>query len=201
MQQKFIIIIIISGVRLSLLVLSQPQMIGDGDYGKICGMKIVWGNKSTRRNSAPVPLFIFFCAVIQSGCVTMESLTKETLTRTSPFSYYSYISLIYWKLITITQMRRTVGAYPEEAPCRSHLHILLGVQFNIILQSTRRYFLFDYLFCESIGTAATPGLLCQRRVIVKVIVEKEMECRLAGETEFPGEILPQRYFCPSQNPT
>jgi hypothetical protein len=56
-------------------------------------------------------------------------------------------------------------------------------------------------FSEAIGTAATPGLLCQPRVIVKMIMEKRMECRLAGETEVLGEILPQRHFCPSQNPT
>jgi hypothetical protein len=37
-----------------------------------------------------------------------------------------------------------------------------------------------FFFCEAIGTAATPGLLCQRRVILKMIVEKKMECRLAG---------------------
>jgi hypothetical protein len=36
---------------------------------------------------------------------------------------------------------------------------------------------------------------------VKMIVEKQMECRLAGETEALGENLPQRHFCPSQNPT
>jgi hypothetical protein len=34
-----------------------------------------------------------------------------------------------------------------------------------------------------------------------MIVEKKMECRLAGETEVLGENLPQRHFCPSQNPT
>jgi hypothetical protein len=56
-------------------------------------------------------------------------------------------------------------------------------------------------FCEAISTAATPGLLCQPRVIVKMIVEKQMECRLAGGTEVLGENLPQRHFCPSQNPT
>jgi hypothetical protein len=28
-----------------------------------------------------------------------------------------------------------------------------------------------------------------------------MECGLAGETEVFGENLPQRHFCPSQNPT
>jgi hypothetical protein len=32
-------------------------------------------------------------------------------------------------------------------------------------------------------------------------VEKQMECRLAGEIEVLGENLPQRHFCPSQNPT
>jgi hypothetical protein len=34
-----------------------------------------------------------------------------------------------------------------------------------------------------------------------MIVEKEMECILAEETEALGENLPQRHFCPSQNPT
>jgi hypothetical protein len=43
--------------------------------------------------------------------------------------------------------------------------------------------------------------LCQPRVIVKMIVEKQMECRLAGETEVLGENLPQRHLCPSKNPT
>jgi hypothetical protein len=60
---------------------------------------------------------------------------------------------------------------------------------------------FYYLVCEAIGTSATPGLLCQSRVIVKMIVEKQMECRLAGETKVLGENLPQRHFYPSQNPT
>jgi hypothetical protein len=36
---------------------------------------------------------------------------------------------------------------------------------------------------------------------MKMIVEKQMECRLAGETEVLGENVPQRHFCPSQNPT
>jgi hypothetical protein len=64
----------------------------------------------------------------------------------------------------------------------------------------KMYFSF-YLVCEAIGTAATPGLLCQPRVIVMMTVGKQMECRLAGETEVLGETLPQRHFCPSQNPT
>jgi hypothetical protein len=63
-------------------------------------------------------------------------------------------------------------------------------------------FLFFFnLVCEAIGTAATPGLLYQPRVIVKMIVEKQLKCRLVGETEVLGENLPQHHFCPSQNPT
>jgi hypothetical protein len=62
------------------------------------------------------------------------------------------------------------------------------------------FIFFIYLVCEATCTAATPGLLCQPRVIVKKIVKKQMECRLAGETEVLGENLPQRHFCPSQNP-
>jgi hypothetical protein len=58
-------------------------------------------------------------------------------------------------------------------------------------------YFYYYWVCEAIGTAATPGLLCQPRVIVKMIVEKQKECRLAGETKFLGENLPQRHFCPS----
>jgi hypothetical protein len=38
-------------------------------------------------------------------------------------------------------------------------------------------------------------------VIVKMIVEKQMEFRLAWETEVLGENLPQHHFCPSKNPT
>jgi hypothetical protein len=38
-------------------------------------------------------------------------------------------------------------------------------------------------------------------VIVKMIVEKQMECGLAGKTEVLRENLTHRHFCPSQNPT
>jgi hypothetical protein len=44
-------------------------------------------------------------------------------------------------------------------------------------------FFFFNLVYEAIGTAASPGRLCQPRVIVKMTVEKQMECILAGETE------------------
>jgi hypothetical protein len=55
------------------------------------------------------------------------------------------------------------------------------------------YLLLYCLVSEAIGTAATRGLLCQPRLIVKMmIVEKQMECRLAGETKVLGENLPQR---------
>jgi hypothetical protein len=50
-----------------------------------------------------------------------------------------------------------------------------------------RIIVFLILVFEAIGTAATPGLLCQPWVIVKMIEEKQMECRLAGETEVLGK--------------
>jgi hypothetical protein len=34
-----------------------------------------------------------------------------------------------------------------------------------------------------------------------MIVEKQIEYRLAGEAEVLGENLLQHHFCPSQNPT
>jgi hypothetical protein len=54
-----------------------------------------------------------------------------------------------------------------------------------MMTQLRDVFFFN-LVCEAVGTAATPGLLCQPRVIVKMIVEKQIECRLAGETEVLG---------------
>jgi hypothetical protein len=57
---------------------------------------------------------------------------------------------------------------------------------------------FFYLVCEAIGTAAYCASL---GVVVKMIVEKQMECRLAGETEVLEGNLPQCHFYPSQNPT
>jgi hypothetical protein len=71
--------------------------------------------------------------------------------------------------------------------------------FTMFFRTKKDFFLI--LDCEAIGTTATPGLLCQPRVILKMIVEQQMKCRLAGETELLGENLPQRHFCPSQNPT
>jgi hypothetical protein len=56
------------------------------------------------------------------------------------------------------------------------------------------FYYYYYLVYEAIGTAVTPGLLCQPRVIVKMIVEKQMGCRLAGETEVLGENLPSTTF-------
>jgi hypothetical protein len=37
-------------------LLYQPQMVGDGDYGEIGGMKIGRGNRSTGRKPAPAQL-------------------------------------------------------------------------------------------------------------------------------------------------
>jgi hypothetical protein len=105
---------------------------------------------------------------------------------------------------------RSIGLWDVEAPTFSRHQLTDGGK---VVSPMRRppfsprkipgthFCFFLILVCEAIGTAASPGLLCQPRVIVKMIVEKQMECRLAGETEVLGENLPQRHFCQSQNPT
>jgi hypothetical protein len=40
------------------------------------------------------------------------------------------------------------------------------------IKNRRHYYYYYYLVYEAIDTAATPGLLCQPRVTVKMIVEK-----------------------------
>jgi hypothetical protein len=89
--------------------------------------------------------------------------------------------------------------------CSFAEHYFVSKLFAVVLECFSNAYptcrLFFILVCEAIGTAVTPGLLCQPRVIVKMIVENQMECRLAGETEVLGENLLQRHFCPSQNPT
>jgi hypothetical protein len=51
---------------------------------------------------------------------------------------------------------------------------LPGLDEPSVIQPVASRYLF-YLVCEATGTAATPGLLCQPRVIVMVIVEKLVE--------------------------
>jgi hypothetical protein len=77
-----------------------------------------------------------------------------------------------------------------------NLHQARSNVYSRAVSQLRRFF----FFCEAIGTAATPDLLCQPRVTVEMIMKNQMECRLAKETEVLGENLPQRHFCPSQNP-
>jgi hypothetical protein len=69
----------------------------------------------------------------------------------------------------------------------TYLHILHTFSFFFFVRLLALRPLLAY--CASLGW------------YVKMIVEKQMECRLAGETEVLGENLPQLHFCPSQNPT
>jgi hypothetical protein len=54
----------------------------------------------------------------------------------------------------------------------------IGSPLKLLIISRPKFILYYYLVCETIGTAVIPGLLCQPRVIVKMTVEKQMECRL-----------------------
>jgi hypothetical protein len=114
-----------------------------------------------------------------------------------------YISTCY-KLFTylLRQLSRSVAGRIRQIGKKIHL---VGIRSHDVPACTttlsRAPPLFLILVCEAIDTAVTSGLLCQVRVIVKMIVEKQMEFKLAGETEVLGGNLPQRHSCPSQNPT
>jgi hypothetical protein len=73
-----------------------------------------------------------------------------------------------------------------------HLHWRFGARVS--LGSS----IFIFIFIWFVRLLALRPLLAY---VVKMIVEKQMECRVAGETEVLGENLPQHHFCPSQNPT
>jgi hypothetical protein len=86
---------------------------------------------------------------------------------------------------------------------------LHGVTSKKTVQLTKGWFnsrwYSDYIFLNSglwgYWHCGHSWPLCQPRVIVKMIVEKQMECRLQGETEVLLENLPERHFCPSKNST
>jgi hypothetical protein len=62
-MQFFFFLVSLGDVRLSplgtsatVVLLYQPRMIDDDDYGAVGGMRIGRGNRSTRKKPAPVPL-------------------------------------------------------------------------------------------------------------------------------------------------
>jgi hypothetical protein len=64
---------------------------------------------------------------------------------------------------------------------------------NVLITATW-LFLFLILVCEAIGTAATPGLLCQPRVIVKMIVEKRWNVDWQRKPKFSEKACPSATF-------
>jgi hypothetical protein len=67
----------------------------------------------------------------------------------------------HWRLMDLFESDRGPGTLVGKF-CTS-VYTLLSIVFYVFTL---------YLVCEAIGTAATPGLLCQPRVIVKMTVEK-----------------------------
>jgi hypothetical protein len=69
-------------------------------------------------------------------------------------------------------------------------------KFALRFMNVHGFFFFNLCF-GTLGTAATinPGWW------VMLIVEKLVECRLAGKTEVLGQNLPQRHFVSTTNPT
>jgi hypothetical protein len=67
------------------------------------------------------------------------------------------------------------------------------------LKNPMTFFLF-YLVCETIGTAATPGLLCQPRVIMKMIVESRWNVDWQGKPQVSEKTCPSATFVPHNIP-
>jgi hypothetical protein len=88
----------------------------------------------------------------------------------------------------------------EEIYCSfrtTRLYIPEDVYFivaEVIISNLVFIHFFLILVCEATGTAVTCGLLCQPRVIVKMIVEKQMECRLAGKPKLSEKTCPSATF-------
>jgi hypothetical protein len=131
-----------------------------------------------------LPFFIYFHASRLNRTETIWFYTLSNLLELNPYFRKAFFN-------------NTVGS----KFLFKSLHLTRRDEVCPYAQPERNLHFFLYLVCEAIGTAATPGLLCQPRVVVTMIVEKQKDCRLAGETEVLGENLTQSHFCPSQNPT
>jgi hypothetical protein len=84
-------------------------------------------------------------------------------------------------------------------------NVSLLIRFPVRLTTSRCHFIklelyelvrmfFFYLVCDAIGTAATPGLLCQPRVIVKMIVESRWNVDWQGKPNFSEKTCPSATF-------
>jgi hypothetical protein len=69
-----------------------------------------------------------------------------------------------------------VSTRPESSSSTEYVGALIRLWHFLFAAELKEFFLDGFFFlildCEAIGTAATPGLLCQPRVIMKMIVEK-----------------------------
>jgi hypothetical protein len=74
---------------------------------------------------------------------------------------------------TVELISFTVFQTNEVGVAVACIYEVLGSNLRWTPTILRCFFLI--LDCETIGTAATLGLLCQPRVIMKMIVEKQME--------------------------
>jgi hypothetical protein len=74
------------------------------------------------------------------------------------------------------------------------LLLLLCADFTQEFHAHCFFFFIFYLVCETIGTAAIPGLLCQPRVIVKMIVESRWNVDWQGKPEFSEKTCPNATF-------
>jgi hypothetical protein len=66
------------------------------------------------------------------------------------------------------------------------------ISARVLYTGIRSFFLI--LVCEAIGTLTIPGLLCQPRVIVKMITEKRWNVDWQGKPKFSEKTCPSATF-------
>jgi hypothetical protein len=81
-------------------------------------------------------------------------------------------------------------------PVKSMIALPIGTapSLGLIVSTRHSEVFFFYLVCETIGTAATPGLLCQPRVILKMIVESRWNVDWQGKPKFSEKTCPSATF-------
>jgi hypothetical protein len=119
--------------------------------------------------------------------ITLQQFSCRLTNKSHYFERYSSITEEYQNFYCVKDVQ--VNLSSKFVKSEKLLPLDLRVwQFHrsVFRRSSRRSF-FLFWFVRLLALRPLLCLLCQPRVIVKMIVEKQMECRLAGKTEVVSE--------------
>jgi hypothetical protein len=96
--------------------------------------------------------------------------------------------------ISVNKLNKIISHYSWPAGRPNPSLLIVNIFSSIFEHCTALSYSFFYLVCETIGTAATPGLLCQPRDIVKMIVESRWNVDGQGKPKFSEKTCPSATF-------